>query len=157
MLTGIVTSLLVHLLLATPVFLLLRRLFFRWKFTQTHRTWWALGSTLFLYPLILLALLISFFAYDGRVAQQSFDQQKWFAQEYERYKMKDDLIESKMLERKSKLEVQQLLGRTDYYIQPVWHYHMGASSAGMGFRFYILRVEFEQDTVKKVAVLEHLD
>lgn len=153
----LLTALLQHLVFATPVFLLLTWLLRKWRFTQKHRIWWALGGTVVVYPVTLTSFIIAFFAFADRVPQENFSREKWLTNTEERFRMKDNLLESKVLEGKSKLDVQQLLGRTDYYIQPVWHYNMGAASAGMGFRFYILRVEFEQDTVKKIVVLEHLE
>jgi hypothetical protein len=158
MLSNYLPSLLFHLLLATPVFLLLRWLFGKWRFAQKNRVWWAFGSTLLVYPALLLCLVIGFFAVAGYTPQEDFNREKWLATEKGRFKMKDDLLESKVLGGKSKQEVQQLLGKThDDYTRPIWHYQMGASSAGFGFRFYTLRVEFEGDTVKKALVMEHLD
>lgn len=110
-----------------------------------------------MYPVFLYALFLIFFAFVGRVPQQDFQQEKWHANKTERFQMKDDLIDSKLLEGKNKEEVLQLLGRGDYYIQPVWHYPMGAAPAGFGACFYTLRVEFEQDRVSKVSVIETLD
>ena len=72
--------------------------------------------------------------------------------------MRDDLVECKILEKKSKEEIIAILGEPDRGDSTdIWIYQMGATGAGFGWAFYHLNVSFENEKVENAEVIEVFD
>jgi hypothetical protein len=87
-----------------------------------------------------------------------FSKEKWDSSKELRFEMRNDLVDSKMLENKTKEEVVRILGQpdngdtTDY-----WTYDLGVSEAGFGWQFNDLKLTFEDERANKVELQEFID
>jgi hypothetical protein len=147
-----------HLLVALPIFFLVRWLLRRVVPNPRYRTAWAAGVTIVLEPLVLLTFFIGLFAYDAWVPQRKFDQSQWLQRPDERLHMKDDVVERNFLKGRNKQDVLAILGKPTWGdTTNVWTYDMGSSGAGFGWAFHTLSVTFEAGKVMHVKKHETLD
>jgi len=90
--------------------------------------------------------------------QYSFDKEKWFSEKHKRFEMRDDIIDSKILEGKRKFEIIDLIGKPDSGdSSDNWTYNLGGSSSGFGWQFNSLELTFNRDKVEKVKKIEIVD
>ncbi len=90
--------------------------------------------------------------------QKDFDQAAWAGIKDLRYEMKDDILESKMLENKTPTEVLQLLGEPSSKItDDIWIYDLGVSKAGFGWQFNDLKIYFQNNQVENIELIETID
>lgn len=72
--------------------------------------------------------------------------------------MRDDIVESGLLQDIEKSEVIWILGKPERGDSTdIWVYDLGVSQAGFGWQFNDLQVHFENDIVKRVEVIETVD
>ena len=90
--------------------------------------------------------------------QKDFDQKTWDDLKELRFEMRDDLVDSRLLEDKKKSEVKKLLGEPDRGDSTdIWTYDLGVSGAGFGWQFNDLKVHFVNDKVNKTELIEIID
>ncbi|MFZ1357815.1 MAG: hypothetical protein WAS28_04975, partial [Saprospiraceae bacterium] len=100
-------------------------------------------------------IYLSWFLYEP---ERGFDRQRWFTDEGLRYEMKEDIVDNKMLEGKSKNQVIELIGRPDNKDSlNIWNYYLGSSSAGLGWQYNYLKLIFEKEKVKEVKTGSVMD
>ena len=138
--------------LGVPTFII-----WRWilkKFIKNNKsrkiaTWIA---TIFLTPMIyagLIALLIILINY---YPSHKFDKIKWFVEKEKRYEMSEDIINSRMLIGRTKVEVQQILGYEGNTNQSDdWYYDLGFKPGLFNIDPDVLEVEFKFGKVVKVG------
>lgn len=72
--------------------------------------------------------------------------------------MRDYLVDSKILNGKTKKEVIDLIGRSRSADSTnVWTYDLGNSGAGLGWQFNDLEIKFVNDKVNTVKKIEIVD
>lgn len=82
--------------------------------------------------------------------QKDFDQAAWNDLKGIRFEMRNDLVESKLLLNKGKLDVKELLGEPDKSDSAeIWTYDLGVSKAGFGWQYNDLKVHFKNGRVEK--------
>jgi len=83
---------------------------------------------------------------------EKFSKEKWNTEVNERWKMKDDIINSKLLIGKDSLTVKNLLGKptTKDSLNNLWAYQMGQGSQGFGVVFYTLKINYVNGLVSAV-------
>ncbi|AGC76517.1 hypothetical protein DDD_1390 [Nonlabens dokdonensis DSW-6] len=114
--------------------------------------------TLITAPLIYSVLIIVFFSILFYEPQLDFNKERWMKIEQGRYKMRDDLVDSKILNGKTKKEVIDLIGRSRSADSTnVWTYDLGTSGAGLGWQFNYLEIKFANDKVNTVKKIEIVD
>ena len=140
------------------LFFIVKIILKRFSKNRQHLSWKALGISIFLAPFVYLALIYAFFSYMFYEPQYDFDKERWFADIHSRHEMRDDLIDSKILEGKSKSEIINTIGESEKKDSTdVWTYDLGMSGAGFGVQFNYLKLTFENDLVSMVEKIEIID
>ena len=99
------------LILAIPTYFISRWIMKRFKFgDDNNRKYIAIIPSLFLSPIIYFVLVMIWIFSISYYPTNDFNQDKWNSNIEERYKMSEDIIESKMLIGKTRDEVIQILG-----------------------------------------------
>ena len=117
-------------------------------------------TTLVATPILFYIALVSvlFFKLFAPEFQKDFDKKAWTDLKELRYEMKDDLVDSKILESKTKNEVIILLGEPDRKDSTgIWTYDLGVSKAGFGWQFNDLQLHFKNEQVEKSELIEIID
>lgn len=129
--------------------LILKRLNFR---TSKKRKIVALISSIILSPLIYLGIIYMMLFTISYYPSNDFDKIKWDTNKAERYKMSEDIIESKILIGKTKTEIIQLLGN-DFYSYNNNHiaYELGFVPGLFNIDIDVLDIYFENEKVIKVS------
>ena len=126
--------------------------------TDTTRRILMWAASILFFPIMYLAFIGLTFWIILYEPSRVFNKTNWFELKKERNEMVDDLIESKILENKSKTEVIELIGRPNSADSlSKWTYDLGMSTSGLGFEFNYLEVTFGKDLVTKVEKFEILD
>jgi hypothetical protein len=116
-------------------------------------------GTIILTPTIYVGLITVFFSILFHQPTRDFDRDKWFADKEKRYEMRDDIVESGILNKKNRREIIDLIGRPDIGTDStnIWNYDLGTSGAGFGWQFNTLIVTFDNDRVTSVEKREIVD
>lgn len=117
-------------------------------------------TTLIATPILFYIAIVSvlFFKLFAPEFQKDFDRTAWTEIKELRYEMRDDLVESKILENKTKTEVVKLLGEPDRKDSTgIWTYDLGVSKAGFGWQFNDLKIHFNNDRVEETELIEIID
>ena len=116
-------------------------------------------GTVILTPIIYLGLIAIFIIVISYEPSRSFNKERWFADKFNRYEMRDDLVKSGRLKNKSKQEIVEILGLPSTVIDSlnIWDYELGMSGAGFGWQFNNLKLTFDNGYVTKVEKVEILD
>lgn len=135
-------------IIAIILYLLLRKLFFR------HKRLWPAMAALILSPLIYLILAKAFFSSEYYYEKQDFDPIVWQQNAEERFRMSEDIIESRILIGKTREEVIEILG-TDFSDYNPTHiaYYLGYKPALINIDPDYLDIYFENGRV--VRVVQH--
>ncbi len=139
--------------------------FLRWIFKRLIKTDNVLRvaltwiGTVILTPIIYLGLIAIFIIMISYERSRSFNKERWFADKFNRYEMRDDLVKSRRLKNKSKQEIVEILGLPSTVIDSlnIWDYELGMSGAGFGWQFNNLKLTFDNGYVTKVEKVEILD
>lgn len=146
------------LIIAVPIFFIFRLILKRFIKDKKIRNWISVGGTVIIAPIVYFGLVIMFFSYLFYEPQYDFDTEKWFADKHSRYEMRDDIVESKILEGKTKIEIIKFIGKPKMQDSTdLWKYDLGVSGAGFGWQFNYLELTFENDKVSKVNKIEIID
>jgi hypothetical protein len=117
--------------------------------TRKIATWTA---TLIATPILYFGLILLWLISMSYHPSYDFDKQKWFTNKESRYEISEDIIESKMLIGKTKLEVRELLGdegnkeESDH-----WYYYLGFRPGIANIDPDVLDIEFKDGKVFKVG------
>lgn len=140
------------IILGIPTFYFWRWLFKKFVKVDAKRkiaTWLA---TIFLTPIIYVGLVLLWVFSISYYPTHDFDRQKWLNDKDKRYELSGNLIKSKMLIGKSKIEIRQLLGdesdNKDSF--NVWTFGLGIRPALFNIDDSYLQVEFLEDKVINV-------
>jgi len=110
--------------------------------------------------LVIVILSISSYEYHP---ERKFTAISWEENERDRHQMSKDLIESKILLNKSKIDIKSKLGalsprlNLDQDTISAWRYSMGNRGWGFGLKFYYLQIEFENGRSAELSIEEAID
>jgi hypothetical protein len=115
-------------------------------------------TTIILSPIIYYAFVEVIFLFLFYEPSYDFTQKRWFDNKELRYQLKDDIVESKILHGKTKIDVINTIGKPDHGdTTELWNYDLGSSCAGFGWQFNYLKIRFENDKVTNVELEERKD
>jgi hypothetical protein len=149
----------INLVIGIVTFFILRWTFKKFVKADKVRIGLTWIGTAILTPIIYVGLITVFFSILFYEPTRDFDREKWLADKEGRYEMRDDIVESKILNGKNKKEVIDLIGLPDFGTDTtkIWNYDLGTSGAGLGWQFNTLLVTFDNDRVVKVEKQEIVD
>ncbi len=139
----------INLVLAIPVFFVVRRLARRFIHQERYvrtATWLA---TILATPLLYAGIVVAFFFVGMYYPHRGFDRTRWLSDTEKRFEMSGDIIGSGMLLGKSKEEVVEILGPADTTDADVTYY-LGFTPMGMIDPDYLV-VRFDEGKVVKVT------
>ena len=146
------------LIIAIPTFFIFRWILKRFIKDKKTRNWSSVAGAIIIAPILYLGLVFAFFSYLFYEPQYDFDREKWFADKQARFEMRDDIVESGILNGKTKSEIIELIGDTKSADSTdIWSYDLGMSGAGLGWQFNYLQLTFENGKVSDVKKLEIVD
>jgi len=140
------------LILAIPTYFLSKWILKKLNFgNDKNRKFIALIPTIFLSPIIYIGLIYLWIFSVSYYPSNDFDKQVWEINIEERYKMSEDIIESKILIGKTKEEITELLGQ-DFYSYNENHiaYELGFVPGLFNIDPDVLDIYFENGKVTKV-------
>ena len=109
--------LLANVIIAIPVFLVLKWLLTRTDLSTRIRKFLQISGSVVLAPIIFFGSIYGMLYVLHYHPNKDFDRQEWAKDPWQRYEMSQDIIESRMLIGKPKREVELLLGgECDIYI-----------------------------------------
>ncbi|MEL0645351.1 hypothetical protein V6251_13240 [Olleya sp. Ti.3.14] len=140
------------LILAIPTYFLSKWILKRLNLgNEKSRKLIALIPTIFFSPIIYIGLIYLWIFSASYYPSNDFDKQEWETNVEERYKMSEDIIESKILIGKTKEEITKLLGQ-DFYSYNENHiaYELGFVPGLFNIDPDVLDIYFENGKVTKV-------
>ncbi|RKS42554.1 hypothetical protein BC962_3221 [Gillisia mitskevichiae] len=140
------------LLISLPVYFLIREILKKLKLgTEKNRWLITFVITLFVSPIMYVLSIMIWMYSISYYPRQDFDNQQWITEKDERFKMSEDIIESKLLIGKSKVEIVELLG-DDFYSYDNNHisYDLGHPPGLVNIDPDVLDIYFENGKVIKV-------
>ncbi|MDJ0645714.1 MAG: hypothetical protein QNJ57_06960 [Flavobacteriaceae bacterium] len=143
-------------LLIIPVYLLCHLAIRKLKIGNSDsRNYIAIIPTLIISPILYLGLILIWMFSASYYPRENFDKIKWHFNNEERFKMSEDIIESKILIGKNKEEIINLLG-SDYTTSNESHisYYLGHVPGFFNIDPDVLTIYFEEGSVIKVCQYE---
>ena len=140
------------LILAIPTYFLSKWVLKKMKLgNNKNRKFIAIISALILSPIIYAGVIYLWMFSVSYYPSNDFNKQKWEANTEERYKMSENIIESKMLIGKTKEEITDLLGQ-DFYSYDEKHiaFELGFVPGLFNIDIDVLDIYFENGKVTKV-------
>jgi hypothetical protein len=140
------------LILAIPTYFLSKWVLKKLKFgNDKDRKYIALFPTLILSPILYFGIILLWMFSISYYPSNEFNKQEWEANHEERYKMSEDIIDSKMLIGKTKEEITRLLGQ-DFWAINKNHiaYKLGTLPRLFNIDPDALNIYFENEKVIKV-------
>lgn len=107
-------------------------------------------ATIVISPVTYVLALICYLFYLFYEPQQRFDSNKWLTDKASRIEMKNNLVESKILEGKNKEQIIQLLGKPDGDAPDRSIYDLQSTSAGFGWEHNFIEVKYKNKKVFSV-------
>ena len=141
------------LILAIPIYFLSKWILKKWNFgNEKNRKYLAIIPSVVLSPIVYIGLIYLWIFSISYYPTNDFDKQTWESNPEERYKMSEDIIESKMLIGKTKQEIVELLGN-DFYSYSENHiaYGLGFVPGLFNIDPDVLDIYFENGKVTKVG------
>ena len=141
------------LILAIPIYFLSKWILKKWNFgNEKNRKYLAIIPSVILSPIVYIGLIYLWIFSISYYPTNDFDKQTWESNPEERYKMSEDIIESKMLIGKTKQEIVELLGN-DFYSYSENHiaYGLGFVPGLFNIDPDVLDIYFENGKVTKVG------
>ena len=149
---------LTFLCLIIPSYFVLRKFLKGYFAEKKERNFTSIGIAVLTSPIVFIIILFIYLSWFLYEPERDFDRQRWFTDEGLRYEMKEDIVDNKMLEGKSKNQVIELIGRPDNKDSlNIWNYYLGSSSAGLGWQYNYLKLIFEKEKVKEVKTGSVMD
>ncbi|MGP1993876.1 hypothetical protein D9V96_018495 [Zobellia laminariae] len=146
------------ILIGIPTFFILRWILKRFIKNKKTRNWTSILGTIIIAPILYIGLVMAFFSYLFYEPQYDFEKERWFADKNSRFEMRDDLVNSGILNGKTKIEVIELIGNSESADSTdIWTYDLGTSGAGFGWQFNSLILTFENEKVSDVKKQEIVD
>ena len=141
--------------LSIPTFFIWRWLLKKYIKVDRPRKIATWTATIIATPLIYIGLISLWIYSISYYPNQDFNKQKWFGDKEKRYELSKDIISSKMLIGKTKLQVRQILGDEDDNKESfnVWTFGLGVRPALFNIDDSYLQVEFNSNKV--VTVEQH--
>lgn len=138
---------------AVILYFLLRILFRRLRFIKRKALWSAIAA-LILSPVVYVLVVMAVFSTEYYYEKQGFDPVVWQQKVEERFRMSEDIVESKMLIGKTREEVIEILGPgySDYTPSHIGYY-LGYKPALFNIDPDYLDIYFENGRV--VRVVQH--
>ncbi|MCC1485587.1 hypothetical protein J1C55_13360 [Winogradskyella sp. E313] len=140
------------LILAIPTYFLCKWILKKLNLgNEKNRKFVALIPTIFFSPIIYIGIIYLWIFSASYYPSSDFDKQKWETNVEERYRMSEDIIESKILIGKTKEEITKLLGQ-DFYSYNENHiaYELGFVPGLFNIDPDVLDIYFENGKVTKV-------
>ncbi len=141
------------LILAIPIYFLSKWILKKWNFgNEKNRKYLAIIPSVVLSPIVYIGLIYLWIFSISYYPTNDFDKQTWKSNPEERYKMSEDIIESKILIGKTKQEIVELLGN-DFYSYSENHIAYGVGFVPGLFNIDpdVLDIYFENGKVTKVG------
>mgnify|MGYP001403698279 CR=1 FL=1 len=146
------------LIIAIPLFFVLRWMLRRFINDKKTRNWTSLAVTVIIAPVLYVILVAAFFSFLFYEPQYDFEREPWFANKHSRFEMRDNIIESEILKGKTKSEIIEFIGKPDSADSTdVWKYELGTSGFGFGWQFNSLELRFKNGKVSEVKKIEIID
>ena len=146
------------LIIAIPTFFILRWILKRFIKDKKTRNWTSVIGTIIIAPILYVGLIITFFSYLFYEPQYDFEKERWFADKNARFEMRDYLVNSGILNGKTKIEIIELIGNSESTdSSDIWTYDLGMSGAGFGWQFNSLQLTFENGIVSDAKKLKIVD
>ncbi len=144
------------LILGLPVYFICRKVFRKFIKKDSTRRIAVWISTIILTPVLYGGLILLFFFIISYHPNYNFDKKAWLDNKEERYKLSEDIINSKLLVGKTKSEVRNLLG-DDGNLDTTdnWHYYLGFKPQFASIDPDVLEIEFKNDRVVDVTQRQH--
>jgi hypothetical protein len=138
--------------LGIPTFFFWRWLFKKYIRVDKTRKIWTWLATILLTPCIYIGIILLWIFSVSYYPNRDFDKQKWFDDKDKRYELSKDIIGSKMLIGKSKVQVRQLLGdeADNKDSLNVWTFGLGIRPELFNIDDSYLQVEFDNEKVINV-------
>ena len=140
------------LILGIPLYFICVRILRKLKVgTENNRKYLALIPTLVLSPLVYVGIIMMWVLAASYYPDRNFDPNEWKSNPEERYEMSKDLIESKRLIGKTRIEVVQILGsETTSHGENHISYELGYVPGMINIDPDYLDIYFENGKVYKV-------
>lgn len=149
---------LIVILIGIPTFFILRWILKRFIKSKKTRNWTSILGTIIIAPILYIGLVMAFFSYLFYEPQYDFEKERWFADKNSRFEMRDDIVNSGILNGKTKNEIIELIGNSESADSTdIWTYDLGTSGAGFGWQFNSLILTFENGKVSDVKKQEIVD
>lgn len=146
------------LIIAIPTYFILKWLLKRFIVDTKALKITSIVGTIILSPLLYIGLILIFMSYLFYQPQYEFNKSKWIASKHLRYEMRDNIVESRILNGKSKSEIIELIGKSENNDSlDIWIYDLGMSGAGFGWQFNSLELSFKNGQVNNVRKIEIID
>lgn len=155
-------------MIITPLFIIFNIFVFVlvWFFVKTidERKWLNILVSLVLTPIVYFYVFYPFInIFASYHHQKYFNEKAWIEKPALRYEMSDDLVDKSFLIGKSKLEIKNLLGESEWlgwdsinkkHIDTIWNYNLGIEPGAFNTEQECLRVVFKDDKVSDVEQYE---
>ncbi|WP_299890716.1 hypothetical protein [uncultured Lacinutrix sp.] len=143
------------LIIAIPTYFIVKWLLKRFIVDIKTLKITSIVGTAILAPFIYIGFILIFMSYLFYQPQYEFNKNKWMASKHLRHEMRDDIVESRILNGKNKSEIVELIGESKNNDSlDIWVYDLGMSSAGFGWQFNSLELSFENGQVMNVKKTE---
>jgi hypothetical protein len=143
---------LIILILAIPTFFIWRWIFKKNIDDKKKRNIAALATTIITTPLIYFVIIMLWIFSISYYPSNDFDRQKWLNDKEKRYELSENIIESKLLIGKTKMEVKQILGDEENGDNSdLWNYYLGFKPQLFGIDPDVLDIEFKNGKVIRVG------
>jgi hypothetical protein len=138
--------------LAIPTYFIWRWLFKKFIKVGKKRTMATWIATIIATPVIYAALILLWLFSMSYYPTHDFNKEDWLADKTKRYEYSENIIESKMLVGKTKIEIRQLLGdEGNKNDSDHWIYDLGFRPGFANMDLDILYIEFKNGRVIKVG------
>lgn len=111
---------------------------------------------------VIFVLIFNLILYEYH-PNREFNVDSWNENIQDRHQMSEDLMESKILVDKTKNQISNKLGlpygktQMETDTLSTWTYNMGSRGWGLGWKFYYLDIEYENDIAKHAKIREAID
>lgn len=139
------------ILIALPIYFLIKEIFKKFKIGSDKNRWlYSFISTLMVSPVIYFFAIVIWMFSVSYYPNNDFNKEEWISNQDERFKLSEDLIESKILIGKTKQEVIQLLGEDYSSHNNHITYDLGFVPGFFNIDPDVLDIYFEKGKVVKV-------
>lgn len=136
-------------------FFLLRWMIGKWTQDAGYKNVFTIGGTFVMTPVIYLVLIMGLLCSSSYYQSTDFDEEVWMSSPDERFRMAEDIIDSRMLIGKTKTEIEALLG-SDFSNTSAYEisYYIGFVPDMFAIDPDVISIRFANDVVAEVRQRE---